>query len=305
MVLNLEWLRTFKAIYETGTLSAAAQELFISQPGVSLHLNSLESHTGFRLFEREPRRMVPTDRGVMLYNYIIHHLNKLEEAEQLFLKGARSERACISVGMCFEAFQYALEKQVAQLPFNLVTRFGEYPQMLRDLETGMLDLIVTPQRNNLPALEYTPFAKEQIILICGSKTDTEQLEKFLATDDREGMKEWLHEQIWYTTAADMEHLKNFWTINFGNPPEFKANYVVPYFGSILQCLNNGKGFAVIPDFLCKKELDNKAIRLVWAGSAPLENTLYFGKRRKTIYASEIQQLEEIIIKNWMLDHNKS
>lgn len=40
MKWNLEWLRTFKAIYETGTLSAAAQELFISQPGVSLHLNS-------------------------------------------------------------------------------------------------------------------------------------------------------------------------------------------------------------------------------------------------------------------------
>ncbi|MFS8616617.1 MAG: LysR family transcriptional regulator, partial [Solitalea sp.] len=32
---NLEWLRTFKAIYEKGTLSGAAQELFLSQPGVS------------------------------------------------------------------------------------------------------------------------------------------------------------------------------------------------------------------------------------------------------------------------------
>gem|GEM_PF-5359604 len=30
MKWNLEWLRTFKAIYETGTLSAAAQELFLN-----------------------------------------------------------------------------------------------------------------------------------------------------------------------------------------------------------------------------------------------------------------------------------
>lgn len=63
MKWNLEWLRTFKAIYETGTLTAAAQELFISQPGVSLHLNSLEAYTGYKLFERASKKMTPTEKG--------------------------------------------------------------------------------------------------------------------------------------------------------------------------------------------------------------------------------------------------
>lgn len=76
MKWNLEWLRTFKAIYETGTLSAAAQELFISQPGVSLHLNSLEAFTGHKLFDRSARRMVPTEKGKILYNYVIDPLKK-------------------------------------------------------------------------------------------------------------------------------------------------------------------------------------------------------------------------------------
>jgi len=297
-MINLEWFRTFKAIYETGTLSAAAQTLFISQPGVSLHLNSLEAYTGFRLFEREPRKMIPTDRGTMLYNYIIHHLNKLEEAEHLFHRNSKVERACISVGMCFETFQYILEEHIAQLPFNLVIRFGEYPQMLRDLDTGTLDLIVTSQTGNQPNLEYTPFTKERIILICGSQTDTEQLDIFLLTNERAEIKEWLQDQIWYTTAADMEDLKNFWLINFGVPPDFKPNYVVPYFNSILRCISNGKGFAVVPDFLCKKEIENKTIKLAWEGSPYLENILHFGKRKKTIFTSEIQQLEDILTKNW-------
>lgn len=59
---NLEWLRTFKAIYETGTLSTVAQELFISQPDLSLHLNSLEAYTGTKLFDRLARKMVPTEK---------------------------------------------------------------------------------------------------------------------------------------------------------------------------------------------------------------------------------------------------
>lgn len=69
MQWNLEWLRTFRAIYETGTLSAAAKELFISQPGVSLHLNSLEAYAGYKLFDRSPRKMVPTERQDIIQFY--------------------------------------------------------------------------------------------------------------------------------------------------------------------------------------------------------------------------------------------
>ena len=47
MQANLEWFRTFKSIYETGTMSGAAKQLFASQPGVGLHLNALEAYTGF------------------------------------------------------------------------------------------------------------------------------------------------------------------------------------------------------------------------------------------------------------------
>ena len=134
---NLEWLRTFKAIYETGTLSAAAQELFISQPGVSLHLNSLEAFTGNKLFDRLARKMVP-EKGKILYNYILDSMKKLEEGEQHFHKRTQSERVTISVGMCFETFQYTLEEHISELPFNLIIKFGEYPQMQHDLDSGML-----------------------------------------------------------------------------------------------------------------------------------------------------------------------
>src|SRR5262249_19626077 len=150
-------LRTFKTIYETGNLSAAAQALFISQPGVSLHLNSLESYTGYRLFERDTRKMKPTERGIILYNYIVVSINKLLEAEELFYRNSKVEKPTVSVGMGFEAFEYTLEEHLSQLPFNLILRFDEYPQMLHDLDAGKLDLILTPQKGKQPNLEYTPF----------------------------------------------------------------------------------------------------------------------------------------------------
>ena len=298
MQWNLEWLRTFKAIYETGTLSAAAQELFISQPGVSLHLNSLEAYAGYKLFDRSPRRMVPTEKGKILYNFILEPLRKLENAEQHFHRRSQPERATISVGMCFETFQYTLEEHVSGLPFNLIIKFGQYPQMQQDLDNGLLDMIVTPQKGSQKNLCYHPFSKEKIVLIAGSNTDTSMLMPLLESGDIPNARHFLKQQLWYSTAADMEHLRIFWLKNFDEHPDFTPNYIVPNISSIIRCLSGGPGFSIVPDFLCCEALESGKIKLVWEGNQPLENTLYFGTRKKTVYEKEINQLEKIFKEKW-------
>lgn len=298
MKWNLEWLRTFKAIYETGTLSAAAQELFISQPGVSLHLNSLEAFTSSKLFDRSARRMVATEKGKILYNYIVDPLKKLEIGEQHFHKRALDERVTISIGMCFETFQYTLEEHIAQLPFNLIIKFGEYPQMQHDLDNGLLDLIITPQKGNQQNLVYRPFSKERIVLIAGCQTDTAELENLLHHNKTKDAAQLLKKQLWYSTAADMDHLRNFWSTHFGEHPDFTPNYIVPNISSIIRCLSNNKGFSIVPDFLCTEALASHQIKLIWEGTSPVENTLYFGTRKKTIYQDEISRLETLLQEKW-------
>ncbi|MHC5361993.1 LysR family transcriptional regulator [Myroides sp. LJL110] len=295
---NLEWLRTFKAIYEAGTLSAAAQELFISQPGVSLHLNSLEAYTGYKLFDRSARKMVPTEKGKILYNYVLDSLKKLETAEQHFHKRSQEERATISIGMCFETFQYTLEEHISDLPFNLIIQFGEYPKMQYDLDNGLLDLIITPQKGNQQNLQYQPFSKEKIVLVAGSQTNTSKVEKLLKANKIKEVATELKQQLWYSTAADMEHLKKFWLKHFGEHPDFSPNYIVPNISSIIRCLSNGTGFSVVPDFLCADAIASGKLKLIWEGNQPLENTLYFGTRKKTMYHKEIEQLQGLLKEKW-------
>jgi len=295
---NLEWLRTFKAIYETGTLSAAAQSLFISQPGVSLHLNSLEAYTGNKLFDRSSRKMVPTEKGKILYNYVLEPLNRMEIAEQHFHKRSQNQRITISIGMCFETFQHTLEEHVAKLPFNLIIKFGEYQQMQQDLDNGLLDLIITPQKGNQQNINYEPFSKERLVLIAGYQTDTSTIENLLKDNKINEAAAILKNQLWYSTAADMEHLRNFWITHFKMHPDFSPNYIVPNINSIVRCLSYGIGYAIIPDFLCKDAINLGKVKLVWEGKTPLENILYFGKRKKTMYHNEISQLENILKEKW-------
>lgn len=293
MIVNLEWFRTFKAIYETGSLTAAAQALYISQPGVSLHLNSLEAHTGYKLFDRAARKMVPTERGKLMYNYILEPISKLEAAEQQFNKSSKTDKATISIGMCFETFQFTLEPHMSTLPFNVIIKFGEYVQMQQDLDKGLLDLIITPQKGTQTNLEYKPFSKERIVLIGGAQSDTNVFNDLVTAGKISDAEAWLKQQIWYSTAADMEHLKKFWYLNFNTHPDFKPNYIVPNICSIVRCLSDGIGFSVIPDFLCRNELEQGKVKLVWEGKKVMENTLYFGTRKKTIYTNEITRIKQI------------
>jgi DNA-binding transcriptional LysR family regulator len=295
-MVNLEWYRTFKAIYKTGTLTGAAKALYISQPGVSLHLSSLESYVGYKLFDRTGRKMVPTEKGKVFYNFIIEALSKLEDAEKNFQRSTEIHTPTISVGMCFETFQITLEPYVSTLPFNLIIQFGEYPEMLENLDKGILDLIITPQTGTTTNIEHEAFSSERIVLMAGMDTNEEEFDQLVKAGDINLVLDWLKAHKWYGTTGDMEHLRRFWQLNFNRYPDFRPNYIVPNLNSIVRCLSGGTGLAVIPNHLGKKEIENEQVKVLWEGYNLLENTLYFASRHKAMHSEEIQTIKNLIRK---------
>ncbi|UAB80928.1 LysR family transcriptional regulator [Marixanthomonas sp. SCSIO 43207] len=294
-MVNLEWYRTFKEVYENGTLTKAAVALYSSQPGVSVHLNALEAYVGKKLFERTSRKMIPTEDGKFLYEYIINAITKLEVAEQHFKKTTQEKNPSLNVGMCSEMFQLIIEPEIPKLNFDLVARFGAHTDLIKDLNNGILDLVITPKKKSekKSLVEYVPFSKEQIILVAGNKTDTTQLKKQIQNEKWSSLEKELQENIWYSASNEMEHFRRFWYENFNKKPSFKPNYILPNLASIIRCLSNGKGLAVIPDFLCEKEILNNEIQLIWKGKLPTENTLYFASRTDLKHKEELESIQRI------------
>lgn len=293
MQANLEWFRTFKAIYETGTLSGAAKHMFVSQPGVGLHLNALETYTGYALFERTARKMVPTERGHLLYQQMQQSLSVLEEIENRFRRKSGKDRPTVSVGMCVETFQQALEKHIPDMDFNLIIQFGESEKLIESLENGGVDLILTSRKKTQININYEPFTTERLVVAAGSKTDLSQWHQLDKTNKAE-LLQWFHEQLWYNTASDMKLLNQFWEENFALQPGFVPNYIVPNKFSIIRCLSAGKGLAVLPDYLCQEAFQAGQLTQLWQGFQTVENTLYFGKRKNTLNAEQIEQIESML-----------
>ncbi|MFD2528578.1 LysR family transcriptional regulator [Polaribacter marinaquae] len=294
-MVSLEWYRTFKEIYENGTLTKASVALYASQPGVSVHLNALEAYVGKKLFERTSRKMIPTEDGKFLYEYIIESLTKLEVAEQHFKKTTQEKNPSLNIGMCSEMFQLILEPEIKKLSFDLVARFGAHTDLIKDLNNGILDLVITPKKQveKKSLVEYIPFSKERIVLIAGNKTDTSVITNHINSKNYKKLEEELLKNLWYSSSNEMEHFRRFWFENFNKKPSFKPNYILPNITSIIRCLKNGNGLALVPDFLCEEQILKKEIKLVWKGKIKTENTLYFALRTDLKYKKELDVIRKI------------
>ena len=82
MSVKLELYRVFKEVAEAGNITAAAQNLFISQSAVSQSIKQLESELQTRLFARNSRGVSLTPDGKMLYEYVRSAMGLLETGEE-------------------------------------------------------------------------------------------------------------------------------------------------------------------------------------------------------------------------------
>lgn len=65
--MKLRHIEVFHAVYVTGSVSAAARALHVSQPSVSKTLKHAEDQLGFHLFDRISGRLMPSEKGVKLF----------------------------------------------------------------------------------------------------------------------------------------------------------------------------------------------------------------------------------------------
>ncbi len=106
-------LRAFVYTVKLGTLTRAAEALFLSQPSVSLQLQALERELGVQLLKRSRRRINLTDAGEVLYELarpLVEGWETLDRDFQAKVKGLQGGRLTIAAGS--STIQYLLPELV-------------------------------------------------------------------------------------------------------------------------------------------------------------------------------------------------
>lgn len=97
--INLNYLRIFESVYRTRSMTQAAQELHLTQSGISQHIRSLEDSLETKLFDRIKQKLIPTAVGKKLYEEISPQLKTLELALHGIAAKDQSLRGEVTIGL--------------------------------------------------------------------------------------------------------------------------------------------------------------------------------------------------------------
>ncbi|WP_317855488.1 LysR family transcriptional regulator [Chakrabartyella piscis] len=173
--VSLDLYRIFCTVARLGNMSAAARELYISQPAVSMAIRQLEERMGSPLLVRTAKGVYPTAEGKLLYTYLEQALGLIHAAEDKYFQMMHMEMGELKIGASDTVIANFLlpylEKYHNSYPdINIkVTNKTTY-ESLRLLRNGSVDVCFV----NLPIaeeadFEIIPCIEVQDILVGGEK----------------------------------------------------------------------------------------------------------------------------------------
>lgn len=295
-MVNLEWYRTFKAIYQYGTLTRAAQELMISQPNMSIQLASLESYIGQQLFVRLPRKMMPTEYGKQLYTQIVESIDNLERVETEFKRTVLNKAPSIRLGTPAEIFNDYLAEHVGnQKDLHLTVEYGLADTLTEKIISHDLDIaIITRQNKSADNLTYEALFTESFMIVCNPGMDTTDFDVCAEKNNTEDIEKWLKAQKWIAYSTDLALIRRFWRENFKKRPILKLHATIPDNDAILRAVGNSDALAASSDLIAGKALKGGLVKILWKGNIPATNTLYLAYNKDKIQPQYVEKVRTFI-----------
>lgn len=184
-MVNLELYRVFYMVAKCGSLTKAAEELYISQPAVSQSIKQLENQLGTQLFNRTHRGMeLSAQGGQQIFKTVEEALLMLDDAENILMELKNTATGTIRIGASDTIFEYFLSDKIVEfhekfpaVKFELLSEVS--PVTVEQLKTNKCDI----------AFLNLPIAEDPDIVI---KSDVMHLndifvanEKFIELKDKE------------------------------------------------------------------------------------------------------------------------
>lgn len=293
-MVNLEWYRTFKSIYQNGNLTRAAEELLISQPNVSIQLAALESYIGQKLFERLPRKLVPTEYGKLLYTQVVESIQNLERVEVEFRKAALLRLKNLRIGTPIEYANDILLEKFSNCDLDVHFRFGMPDELLKGLKDRELDFSIVTKRIENEKLTFEPLVTEQFMIVAHAGYDSRELESYIKIADMDAVEKWLLKQNWIAYDNKLSIIRRFWLDNFKKRPLIKPHYVIPNIDMILKAVGLNYGITVASDMFVDEILMHQQLKVLWKGEKKSVNQLWLAYDPLAVSEGQILEMRNIL-----------
>ncbi|MCW9011769.1 LysR family transcriptional regulator [Marinobacter sp.] len=270
-------LEIMRAVERQGSLTAAAEQLHLTQSALSHAIRKLEQQLGTSVWLREGRQLRLTQAGHQLLALANRLLPQFEHAEMQIHQIAQGQRGSLRVGMeCHPCYQWLLRV------------VGPYLQQWPDVDVdvkqefqfgGMgalfghdIDLLVTPDPLHKPGVRFEPvFDYEQVLVV--SEDHSLADEKWVEPHQLE--KETL---ITYPVAVErLDIFTRFFLPAHTAPARHKT---IETTDIMLQMVAAGRGVSALPRWLVDDYARNMPIRALKLGQQGMPKQIFLGFRER-------------------------
>ncbi|MFR9798768.1 LysR family transcriptional regulator [Streptomyces sp. MS06] len=268
--VDLNWLRTFLAVYRSGSFTAAAEQLGMSQSTVTTQVRSLEERLGRELFERRARGVAPLPYARDVAAQVAGALDRLTGLTAGASGGAAEPvRLAGPAEFLCTVLLPSLGPPVAD-GVRLRVATGLTQPLLEELRAGRHDLVVATQRPRGRTLESEPLADEEFVLVAAPRWAQALSGRDLPVA--------LESAPLVSYAEDLPIARRYWRHVFGRRLGSQAAVTVPDLRGVVAAVVAGMGWSVLPGYLCRAELASGEVQLLHEPEDPPINTAYLVQR---------------------------
>jgi DNA-binding transcriptional LysR family regulator len=167
--LTLRQLQVFEGVASHLNYSRAAEELYLSQPAVSMQIKQLEENIGLPLFEQMGKKIFLTEAGRELFRYSRNISQQLAEMEAVFdeMKGLEQGKLTLSVVNTANYFTPQLLARFCRLHpnINVILQVANRDAVLRQLADNNTDLAIMGRPPEGLDISAEPFMDNPLVVI--------------------------------------------------------------------------------------------------------------------------------------------
>ncbi|MBD3585662.1 LysR family transcriptional regulator [Salinimonas sp. HHU 13199] len=292
MKMNPVWLHTFRVLVETGHFTRTAEKLFMTQPGVSQHIQKLESACGFPLIKRNGKAFTLTMQGEKLYTYA----QDIEDREQQMLMQLGADdpysgtcRIACSGSSAIRLYARLLEEQQTYPGLRIHLQAAPYQSILTAIKDNQIDLGIVTEKPDTLGFEARNIGREAIAIIVPASRP----------QGAQALADYLfelgivrHPDSDYYTNLYLRHSESddLQAVPFNNIP---TQSFVNQIHEILLPVSMGLGFTVLPRSVLDASVYNAALSVM--GNIPLiEEPLYLVYRSDRDLPARIHTLIPVL-----------
>ena len=291
----LSQLEGFVEIARRGSVSRAAEALFVTQPALSARLKSLESQVGAQLFVRTGRGVRLSEAGHAFLPYAQRALEAVSEGHRLVGEVARGGAGELALGAAPAVSTYVLPAILER--FHL-----EHPNVRLAVRTGhseeVLDLVLHEQVQiglvralRHPEIESVPLYEDELVLVANPA------HRFAAAGEI-AVEEMSEEQlILFDRTSSYHDLSSAFFREAGVVP--RGVMELDNIDATKKMVRQGLGVALLPHTAVAEELEAGTLRSVTiADAAPVRRRIVAIRRRDAgppagVVAAFLATLEEL------------